>query len=286
MEILMIDLSELGGENRSKTMAILHHACEKWGCFKIKNHGVDPELMEKVKRFVNTHYKENLKASFYVSKTTKCLEHANSTTPDLDWEWPFFLWHCLKSNIEDFPNLSNDFVMDEYIAQVIKLVEKLSNLICENLGLDKDHIKRAFLGRNGPSMGMKVAKYLECPYTETVGDRVSGLEFLHEGQWVPMPQSNYASICVNTGDQLEVVSNGQYKSVLHHVMAKKNGSRLSVATLYNPADDAIILPMTKLPYSEKYAFGDYFHAATKFQGKEPRLESMRKLMGNGCSGAT
>jgi len=67
-------------------------------------------------------------------------------------------------------------------------------------------------------------------------------------------------------------------------MAEKNGSRLSVATLYNPTDDAIILPTTKLPYSEKYAFGDYFHAATKFQGKEPRLESMRKLMGNGCSG--
>ncbi|KAL3747309.1 hypothetical protein ACJRO7_016141 [Eucalyptus globulus] len=242
MEILMIDLSELGGENRSKTMAILHHACEKWGCFKIKNHGVDPELMEKVKRFVNTHYEENLKASFYVSKTAKCLEHANT--------------------------------------------EKLLELICENLGLDKDHIKRAFSGRNGPSVGMKVAKYLECPYTETVGDdRVSGLEFLYEGQWVPMPQSNYASTCVNTRDQLEVVSNGQYKSVLHHVMAEKNGSRLSVATLYNPANDATILPMTKLPYQEKYAFGNYFHAATKFQGKEPRLESMRKLMGNGCSGA-
>ncbi|KAK3438996.1 hypothetical protein EUGRSUZ_C03652 [Eucalyptus grandis] len=271
MEIPMIDLSELGGENRSKTLAILHHACEKWGCFK--NHGVDPEPMKKVKRFVNTHYEENLKATFY-------------------------------SNIEDFLNLSNDSgaVMDEYIAQVIKLVKKLSGLICENLGLDKDHIERAFSGRNRPSMGMKVAKYPECPYTKRLwglwehinaggiivmlqDDRVSGLEFLHEGQWVPILRSNYASICVNTGDQIEVVTNRQYKSVLHHVMAEKNGCWLSVATFYNPMDDAIILPATKLLYPGKYAFGDYSHAATKFQGKELRLESMRKLMSNGCSGA-
>ncbi|KAK3438998.1 hypothetical protein EUGRSUZ_C03654 [Eucalyptus grandis] len=238
----MIDLSKLGGKNRSKTMAILHHACEKWGCFKVTNHGVDPEPMEKVKCFVNTHYEENLKASFYVSETAKCLEHANSTTPELDWEWPFFILHCPKSNIEDFQNLSNDFVMDEYIAQVIKLAEKLSKLIYENLGLNKDHIKRAFSGRNGPSVGMKVAKYPECPYTER--------------------------LCV-----------------LHRAMVEKNGSRLFVATLYNPTDDAIILPTTKLLYLEKYAFGDYFHATAKFQGKEPRLESMRKLMGNGCSGA-
>ncbi|KAK3438995.1 hypothetical protein EUGRSUZ_C03651 [Eucalyptus grandis] len=216
----------------------------------IKNHGVDPELMEKVKRFVNTHYEENLKASFYVSEIAKCLEHANSTTPDLDWEWPFFIWHCPKSNIEDFLNLSNNFV------------EKLSKLICENLGLDKDHIKRAFLGRNGPSVGMKVAKYPECPYTERL------------------------CICVNTGDQLKVVSSVQYKSILHRAMAEKNGSWLSVAMLYNPADDAIISPATKLLYPEKYAFRDYFHATAKFQGKELRLESMRKLMGNGCSEAT
>ncbi|KAK3439000.1 hypothetical protein EUGRSUZ_C03656 [Eucalyptus grandis] len=273
MEIPMIDLSELGGENRSKTLAILHRACEKWGCFK--NHGVDPKLMKKVQRFVNTHYEENLKATFY----TRSGPSSSGTAG--------------KSNIEDFPNLSNDFsaVMDEYITQVIKLVKKLSELICENLGLDKDHIKRAFSGRNGPSVGMKVAKYPECPYTKRLWglwehiDAVSGLEFLHEGQWVPILRSNYASICVNTGDQLEVVTNRQYKSVLHRVMVEKNGCRLSVATFYNPADDAIILPATKLLYPEKYAFGDYSHAATKFQGKELRLESMRTLMSNGCSGA-
>ncbi|KAK3438963.1 hypothetical protein EUGRSUZ_C03875 [Eucalyptus grandis] len=233
MGIPMIDMNELDGENRSKTMAILN-ACEKWGCFRIKNRGADTELMEKVKRFVNTHYEENLKASFYESQTTKCLENAN----------------------------------------VIKSAEKLLELICENFGLDKDHIKRAFSGRNGPSVGTKVVKYPECGIIVMLQDeRVLGLEFLHDRQRVLIPPSNDATICVNTGGELDVLSNGRYKSVLHRVMAEKNGSRLSGATFHNLADDAIISLVPMLLYLEK------------FQGKEPRLESIRKLMSNGCSGA-
>ncbi|GAV68312.1 2OG-FeII_Oxy domain-containing protein, partial [Cephalotus follicularis] len=40
--------------------------------------------------------------------------------------------------------------------------------------------------------------------------------------------------------ELVVFNNGRYKSVLHRVMAAKNGSRLSIATFYNLASDAII----------------------------------------------
>ncbi|KAM7271478.1 hypothetical protein ACFE04_030692 [Oxalis oulophora] len=35
MAVPVIDFSELHGENRSKTMNLLHQACEKWGCFQI-----------------------------------------------------------------------------------------------------------------------------------------------------------------------------------------------------------------------------------------------------------
>lgn len=31
----MIDFSKLEGEERSETMALLHHACEKWGFFQV-----------------------------------------------------------------------------------------------------------------------------------------------------------------------------------------------------------------------------------------------------------
>ncbi|KAJ4952121.1 hypothetical protein NE237_028953 [Protea cynaroides] len=149
--------------------------------------------------------------------------------------------------------------MDEYIVQVIKLAEKISEIMCENLGLESSYFKKAISGVAGPSMGAKVAKYPQCPQPELVkglrehtdaggiilmlhDDQVPGLPFLKDGKWVEIPPSKNNTISVNTGDQVEVLTNGRYKSTLHRVMGDKNGSRLSIATFYNPADDAIISP--------------------------------------------
>ncbi|KAK1392768.1 putative oxoglutarate/iron-dependent dioxygenase, isopenicillin N synthase [Heracleum sosnowskyi] len=88
-------------------------------------------------------------------------------------------------------------------------------------------------------------------------DQVSGLEFLKDGQWIKIPPSVNNTIFINTGDQVEVLSNGRYKSGLHHVMADKNGSRLSIATFYNPAGDAIISPAPKLLHPNNFTFQDY-----------------------------
>ncbi|KAF8034089.1 hypothetical protein BT93_C0388 [Corymbia citriodora subsp. variegata] len=302
MEVPVIDFSQLNGENRSKTMALLHDACEKYGFFKIENHGVDKELMEKVKHFVDSHYEQNLKETFYDSEVAKRLE--NGHTRDVDWESSFFISHRPKSNLNEFPNLSEDLrkAMDDYIDQLIMLAEKISELMCENLGLDKDHIKRVFSGEKGPSVGTKVAKYPQCPHPERVrglrehtdaggiilllqDDQVPGLEFLKEGNWIQIPPSKNNAIFVNTGDQVEVLSNGRYKSALHRVMAEKNGSRLSIATFYNPATDAIISPAPKLLYPNHFSFGDYLklYATTKFLDKEPRFESLKKRTNSPCS---
>lgn len=189
--------------------------------------------------------------------------------------------------------------MEEYIAQVIKLAEKLSDLMCENLGLEKGYIKEAFSGEKGPAVGTKVAKYPKCPqprlvrglreHTDAGGiilllqdDQVPGLEFFKDGKWVEIPPTKNNAIFVNTGDQIEILSNGTYKSCLHRVMADKNGSRLSIATFYNPAGDAIISPAPKLLYPNHFRFQDYLklYATSKFDDKGPRFESMKKM----CSG--
>ena len=186
--------------------------------------------------------------------------------------------------------------MDEYIDQIIKLAENLSELICENLRLEKDHLKKAFSGPLGPSVGTKVAKYPQCARPELVtglrahtdaggiilllqDDQVPGLEFFKDGKWMEIPPSKNNTIFVNTGDQLEVLSNGRYKSCLHRVMADKNGSRLSIATFYNPAGDAMISPAPELLYPNNYRFQDYLelYGSTKFSEKVPRFESMKKM---------
>ncbi|XP_010523564.1 PREDICTED: 1-aminocyclopropane-1-carboxylate oxidase 1 [Tarenaya hassleriana] len=296
MEIPVIDFGELDGENRTKTMALLDHACEKWGCFMVDNHGIDKKLMEKVKQLINSHYEEHLKEKFYQSEIVKALSQGKSS--DADWESTFFIWHKPLSNICEIPNISEELckTMDEYVSQLHKFAEKLSKLMCENLGLDEDYIMKAFHGSKGPSFGTKVAKYPECPHPELVrglrehtdaggiisllqDDEVPGLEFLKDGNWVPIPPSKNNTLFVNTGDQVEILSNGRYKSFIHRVMTVKKGSRLSIATFYNPAGDAIISPAPKLLYPSSFRFQDYLklYSSTKFGNKGSRFETMKKL---------
>lgn len=72
---------------------------------QITNHGIDINLMDKVKSLINTHYEENLKESFYSSETAKTLENTGNTG-NIDWESSFFIWHRPVSNIKEIANLS------------------------------------------------------------------------------------------------------------------------------------------------------------------------------------
>ncbi|KAL6579871.1 Aconitate hydratase mitochondrial [Orobanche minor] len=49
-------------------------------------------------------------------------------------------------------------------------------------------------------------------------DKVSGLQLLKDGEWIDVPPMRH-SIVVNISDQLEVITNGKYKSVMHRVIA-------------------------------------------------------------------
>lgn len=186
--------------------------------------------------------------------------------------------------------------IDDYINQLVQLAEKLSQLMCENLGIEKNHIMDAFSGSKGPSVGTKVAIYPQCPRPELIrglrehtdaggiilllqDDQVPGLEFFKDGKWVKIPPSKNNRIFINTGDQVEILSNGVYKSALHRVMAMKDGKRLSIATFYNPASDAVISPASKLLLPNNIRFEDYlkFYTTTKFGDKGMRFESLKNM---------
>ncbi|KAL8456522.1 hypothetical protein ACS0TY_034656 [Phlomoides rotata] len=298
MEIPVIDLSNFDiSHKKSETMELLHEACQKWGFFMIENHEVDTVVMEEVKLLMNMHYEENMKQSFYNSETAKMLDK-NEYIKEKDWETTFFVWHRPTSNINQLTTLSQHLRkrMDEYIEQVIKLAEKLSQLMCENLGIEKNQIMEAFAGSKGPSVGTKVAIYPKCrrpdlirglrEHTDAGGiilllqdEQVPGLEFFKDGKWVKIPPSKNNRIFINTGDQIEILSNGAYKSALHRVMAIDDGNRLSVATFYNPCSDALISPASQLLLPQCVRFQDYLnlYSKTKFGDKGLRFQSIKNM---------
>ncbi|VAI49884.1 unnamed protein product [Triticum turgidum subsp. durum] len=115
-------------------------------------------------------------------------------------------------------------------------------------------------------------------------------ELLKDGAWVDVPPMRHA-IVVNIGDQLEVITNGRYKSVMHRVLTRPDGNRMSLASFYNPGADAVIFPAPALveELSEeeaeragsavypRFVFEDYMnlYMRHKFEAKEPRFEAMK-----------
>nr|AAB05171.1 ACC oxidase [Nicotiana glutinosa] len=303
----IVDMEMLNTEQRAVIMEKLKDACENWGFLELVNHGISHELMDTVEKLTKEHYNKSMEQRFKEMVTNKGLEVVQTEIDDLDWESAFFLKHLPVSNISDIPDLDHDYrkVMKEFAQKLEKLAEDLLDLLCENLGLEQGYQKKAFYGTFGPTFGTKVANYPPCPKPELIkglrahtdaggiillfqDDKVSGLQLLKDGKWIDVPPMSH-SIVVNIGDQLEVITNGKYKSVEHRVIAQPDGNRMSIASFYNPGSDAVIFPAPELAEKEekenklkypKFVFEDYMklYAALKFQAKEPRFEAMNKAM--------
>ncbi|GLT55834.1 hypothetical protein SLA2020_289220 [Shorea laevis] len=308
MAIPVIDFSKLNGGERAKTLAEVANACENWGFFQLVNHGIPVELLERVKKVSSNCYKEEREGNFQSSEPVKLLKdlvekNSSERLEDVDWEDVF----TLNDNQHEWPSKIPGFkeTMAEYRSELRKLAEKVMEVMDENLGLPKGYIKRAFNGgdeEKNAFFGTKVSHYPPCPHPERVNglrahtdaggvillfqdEEVGGLQILKDGQWIdvqPLPNT----IVINTGDQIEVLSNGKYKSVWHRILATPDGNRRSIASFYNPWMKATIAPAAELvekankeanqTYPE-FVFGDYMsvYIEQKFLPKEPRFQAVR-----------
>ncbi|XP_072953020.1 1-aminocyclopropane-1-carboxylate oxidase-like [Typha angustifolia] len=305
----VIRMEKLEGEEREAAMELLRDACENWGFFEILNHGISDELMDEVEKLTKEQY-ERCREKEFEAFARKALEEERSggggAGESMDWESTFYLRHLPTSNMADLPHLNEGYrkVMREFASEMEKLAERLLDLLCENLGLEKGYLKKAFYGAKGPTFGTKVSNYPPCPnpdrikglraHTDAGGiillfqdAEVSGLQLLKDGEWVDVPPLRH-SIVINIGDQLEVITNGKYKSVMHRVVAQPDRNRMSIASFYNPGADAVIFPAPALVEKAaeeenevypKFVFQDYMnlYVRQKFQAKEPRFEAMKAL---------
>ncbi|VAI18240.1 unnamed protein product [Triticum turgidum subsp. durum] len=223
----IIDMGLLAGEERPAAMDLLHDACENWGFFQVLDHGISTELMDEVEKMTKGHYKR-VREQRFLEFASKTLQDGGRAAENLDWESTFFVRHLPEPNIAEIPDLDDDYrrVMKQFASELERLAERLLDLLCENLGLDKGYLTRAFRGSNGaPTFGTKVSSYPPCPrpdlvkglraHTDAGGiillfqdDRVGGLQLLRGGEWVDVPPTRH-SIVVNLGDQLEVITNGR-----------------------------------------------------------------------------
>ncbi|CAN1256896.1 Protein SRG1 [Linum perenne] len=83
-------------------------------------------------------------------------------------------------------------------------------------------------------------------------NNVQGLQIRKDGEWVPIAPIPGAFI-VNVGDIIEIMSNGEYKSIEHRAMVNPDKERISIATFHCPNMKVMIEPIPELINVKKQA---------------------------------
>ncbi|KAI6678384.1 hypothetical protein NL676_039180 [Syzygium grande] len=114
-------------------------------------------------------------------------------------------------------------VLAEYSGGLRKLVRELLKELAMGLPSHSDYGLLTILMQNG----------------------VGGLEVYHDGKWVKADLFPNAFV-VNTADQLEIMSNGKYNSVLHRAIVNNKAARLSIPFSTGPSPDTVVVPVKQL----------------------------------------
>ncbi|XP_038687633.1 protein DMR6-LIKE OXYGENASE 2-like [Tripterygium wilfordii] len=300
--IPLIDLRGLEDpRRRSEIIKQITQACQDFGFFQLKNHGIPETEINNIVKVTREFFKlpESERLKYYSddpSKTTRLSTSFNVKTEKVA-NWRDFLRlqaYPLQDFINEWPSSPPNFKKNvaEYCTSMRGLVLRLLELISESLGLERDYIDKA-LGKHGQHMAFNY--YPPCPKPElTYGvpghtdvglitillqDDVPGLQVLNNGNWVsvqPVPNT----FIVNIGDQLQALSNDRYTSVLHRAVVNSGKDRVSIPTFYCPSFDAVIGPAKELidddhpAVYKDFTYAEYFK---KFWNRDIATESCLDL---------
>ncbi|XP_071702171.1 protein SRG1-like [Rutidosis leptorrhynchoides] len=257
-QVPIIDMERLSSEQYLAEVELekLNVACKDWGFFQMINHGISCSLLEKVKKETQEFFKLPMEDKKKFWQTTEDVEGFGqafvvSEEQKLDWSDIFYLI-TLPHNIRKphlFPNLPLPFrdTLEIYSRELKNVALKTLLYIAKAL---KTEAKDMIVLFEDGMQAMRMNYYPPCPqpeqvigltpHSDAVGitfllelNEVEGLQIKKDEIWIPVRPLPKAFI-VNIGEILEIVTNGQYKSVEHRAVVNSEKERLSIATFLNP----------------------------------------------------
>ncbi|XP_011620893.1 protein DMR6-LIKE OXYGENASE 1-like isoform X1 [Amborella trichopoda] len=290
-EIPVIDLSH------TKILQQISNACKEYGFFQIVNHGVPNDVIESMfdvaKEFFEMPVEERAKLYSEDPKKEVRVSTSFNIREEEVLHWRDFLRHpChpLEDFINSWPEKPQKYreVASRYVVEIRSLILNLMALLSEALGLDPGYLNEKF-GKHKHIM--LINYYPPCPdpnltlgvpchsdfdgFTILLQDETGGLQVLKDGKWIAVkPMRN--ALVFNVADQLQVISNGRFKSVKHRVVTNSTAARISIPTFYGPSSDTLIGPADALVNKENpaiyksYIFAEFFDA---FWSKDAKKKS-------------
>jgi len=261
----VVDLSSPGAP---KAIA---DACERFGFFKLVNHGVPLDTMERLEseavRFFSQSQAEKDRSGpaypfGYGSKRI-------GLNGDMGW-LEYLLLAVDSASLSGACPVPTCPVfraaLNEYIAAVRKVAVRVMEAMAEALGIAPLDALSAMVTAEGSDQVFRVNHYPPCHALQGLGcsatgfgehtdpqlvsllrsNGTSGLQIaLQDGRWVSVP-SDRDALFVNVGDSLQVLTNGRFKSVKHRVVANSLKSRVSLIYFGGPPLAQRIAPLPQL----------------------------------------
>lgn len=148
--------------------------------------------------------------------------------------------------------------MGNYAKAVLLLHTKLMQVVVESLGLRSDYLQKdieegsqviavnCYPACPEPNLALGLPRHSDYGLLTIILQNQQGLEVMDMNEnWQPVPVIEEALV-VQLGDQMEVLSNGRYKSIVHRATVNSEKKRLSIASLHSLALNSKVAPAPEL----------------------------------------
>ncbi|KAF6147685.1 hypothetical protein GIB67_003016 [Kingdonia uniflora] len=274
-EIPTLDLSDPDTDNLVRTIA---KTSSEWGLFQVVNHGVPVDVIKRLQSVGKEFFELSQEEKELYARPPNAMSLEGYGTK-LQKEvagkkaWVDYLFHNVwppsRNNYKFWPKNPSSYreANEEYAQCLREVVDKLLVLLSLGLGLERNVMREAFGGDDLEYL-LKINYYPPCPrpdlalgvvphtdmsaLTILVPNDVPGLQVFKDDHWFDV---NYIpnALIVHIGDQVEILSNGKYKSVYHRAIVNKNRVRISWPVFCSPPSDMVVGPLPQLVNEENPA---------------------------------
>lgn len=270
IEIPVVDLGLLTSPLTSaQELEKLKLALSSWGCFQVINHGMTSSFLDKIREVSKQFFGFPMEEKQKYSREADSIEgYGNdmilSDHQTVDWTDRLYLTISPEDQrkIKFWPENPKDFreTLHEYTVKLQETNDFLLRAMARSLNLEES----CFLDQYGeqPLVTARFNFYPPCPRPDRIlgvkphadasavtfllqDKEVEGLQFLKDNEWFRVPIIPHA-LLVNVGDQVEIMSNGIFKSPVHRVVTNTERERNTLAVFCIPESDNEIKPADQL----------------------------------------
>ncbi|XVE63647.1 hypothetical protein DITRI_Ditri07aG0036800 [Diplodiscus trichospermus] len=265
IDLDLLASSSTGGEQLVK----LRSALTSCGCIQAINHGITSEFLDEMREVGRQFFTLPTEEKKKYSREIGSMEgYGNDMILQehqvLDWTDRLYLKLIPEDEraLKFWPENPQPFggILHEYTMKLQLVAEVLLKAMARSLNLEENR----FLHQHGDQINMhaRFNYYPICPRPDLVlgvkphadgsaitmllqDKEVEGLQILKDAQWVSVPIIPQA-LLINVGDQVEIMTNGIFKSPVHRVVTNSERERITLAVFCFPPPDQEIQPAEEL----------------------------------------